>query len=394
MDERLIALQSAPRFASLAYTLAEGQSVATALQAPLYSGASAVEALLQESRSPEIIHIATHGFYLRRAELSGDAEDTLAARATLDDPLERSGLVLAGANAYLDLKTPPLRAQDGILFAAEIVDLDLHQTDLVCLSACQSGQGEIRLGEGLRGLRSAFSAAGCRSLVCALWQIPDQASQQLVNLFYTKLLKGIPRAEALRSARRALQAAYPRDPLFWAGLVLDGSPAQLYRFKPAGTLKVATINFSEWGLNRSKERRKPVTPAEIAEDFYRQGLDYLDMGKTDEAFQAFDVSHPPARGAAGDRLPGALPACGDAAQFGPLPRSFRGIRPLVGHARPARKPAHQRAERPRDNPRAGQPVHRCHQGFQRGAGIYRRLALRPGLAAGQPRLCKQHGFSS
>ncbi len=288
MDERLTVLQSAPRFASLAYTLAEGQSVAAALQVPLYSGASAVETLLQESRSPEIIHVATHGFYLRRVEPSGDAEDTLAARAALDDPLERSGLVLAGANAYLDLKTPPLRAQDGILFAAEIVDLDLHQTDLVCLSACQSGQGEIRLGEGLRGLRSAFSAAGCRSLVCALWQIPDQASQQLVNLFYTELLKGVPRAEALRSARRALQAAYPRDPLFWAGLVLDGSPAELYRFKPAGTLRVATINFREWGLNQSKERRKPVTPAEIAEDFYQQGLDYLDTGKTDEAFQAFD----------------------------------------------------------------------------------------------------------
>ncbi len=288
MDERLSALQAGPRFEKLDYTLPEGTAVAAALEVPLHSAGDALETLLKNSHSPEIIHMATHGFYLRRAKPAGSAQDLLEARSALDDPLERSGLVLAGANAFLDMKTPPPRAEDGILFASEIVDLDLSHTDLVCLSACQSGQGDIRLGEGLQGLRSAFSAAGSRSLVSALWQLPDKASQQIIELFYASLLKGAPRAEALRAARQTLQAAYPRDPLFWAGLVLDGSPGPLYRFKPTSSLKVVTVNFRDWGLNPSAKKKPPETPAEIAESYYDQGLALLDEDKAEDALRAFD----------------------------------------------------------------------------------------------------------
>jgi CHAT domain-containing protein len=280
-------------FVELPGTRAEGAAVAARIESIAVTGDEAVEARLLQSAAADIIHIATHGIYLEpppqapaAAPSTLEFDDRLKRRARLADPMERSGLVFAGANAVLAGLAVPPAAGDGIVFASEIVDLDLRATDLVVLSACQTAIGDVRTGDGVQGLRRAFAGAGCRSLVCALWRIPDQISASWMETFYDALMQQQSKSAALATARARLRAQYPGQPAYWGGFILTGDPKPLRRFDPLSDLTVASISMK--GLfDRNGDAPRSRTPAEEIEARYNAGREKLRQGDVDAAIQLF-----------------------------------------------------------------------------------------------------------
>ncbi len=187
----------------------------------------ATESALKAAHGPRLLHIATHGFFLRDATLPAPppaesrglgllAND--AAPPSLENALLRSGLVLAGANLRRD------SSDDGILTALELAGLDLQGTRLVVLSACNTGLGEIRRGEGVYGLRRALTLAGAESQVMSLWPVSDRATRDLMVAFYQGLQRGQNRTEAMRQVQlRMLQTGTRRHPYYWAGFIQTGA---------------------------------------------------------------------------------------------------------------------------------------------------------------------------
>jgi CHAT domain-containing protein len=205
-------------FPRLPGTRVEGERIAVRLGVqPVLSGA-ALEHQLKGCRSPRLLHLATHGFFLpdqerppdqlsRNLELMsfGDTpgRDRLSGPG-MENPMLRSGLALAGANTFLQGRAPPEEAEDGLLTAEDVAGLDLLDTELVVLSACETGLGEVHIGEGVFGLRRAFIVAGAKTLVMSLWKVPDLATAFLMDCFYDNLLsRGLDRDLALREAQRA-----------------------------------------------------------------------------------------------------------------------------------------------------------------------------------------------
>ncbi|MEN6483623.1 MAG: CHAT domain-containing protein, partial [Syntrophobacteraceae bacterium] len=229
----------APHFERLPGTRSEGEHIAGMLDVKPRLEKLASKGQLKEAHSPRILHIATHGFFLPDQAPPGDredrqddtlkgAEDRRAGFLTraMENPLLRSGLVLAGANAWLKgLRLPP-EAGDGILTGEDASGLDLLSTDLVVLSACETGLGDIRVGEGVFGLRRAFLLAGAKTLVMSLWKVPDAQTQMLMEEFYRRILAGQPRAEALRGAQLKVKEIYP-DPVYWGAFVCQGDPGTM-----------------------------------------------------------------------------------------------------------------------------------------------------------------------
>jgi CHAT domain-containing protein len=185
-------------------------------------GADARKDRIVECRSPHVLHIASHGFSVADLhQLLGEERGTLPKIVT-DDPMLRSGIALAGANDTLAGTGDP----DGVLFAHEVLDLDLAGTELVVLAACDSGLGRVSAGHGVYGLRRAFSIAGARSQLMSLWQVPSTETAELVIDFYCLLGEGVGRAEALAQAKAALRRKKPH-PYYWSGFVIEGVPDPL-----------------------------------------------------------------------------------------------------------------------------------------------------------------------
>jgi CHAT domain-containing protein len=216
-------------FARLAGTRTEGEQVATLLGVRSFCGADATERVVKGAASPRILHLATHGFFLaERSESAEGAPPAPRLKGRLENPMLRSGLALAGANTWLANGALPEGAEDALLNGEDVSGMDLVATDLVVLSACESGLGEIQAGEGVFGLRRAFVLAGAATLVVSLWPVPDEQTQLLMGDFYGRLLAGAPRVEALRSAQLVLKATYP-DPRWWGAFICIGDPGPLYR---------------------------------------------------------------------------------------------------------------------------------------------------------------------
>ena len=200
----------------------------------VYQGREALEEVFEGMRAPRLLHVATHGYFFPYQEvLAGDlpgsperfgAERRLARIRGTENPLLRSGLVLAGANA-VGAETDSLGVDDGWLTAEEIGLLNLQGTELVVLSACETGLGEVRLGEGVSGLRRAFRYAGARTLVMSLFLVEDQATQELMGRFYRRLKAGHGKLEALRGAQlEMMRRKGGAHPFYWASFVLVGDP--------------------------------------------------------------------------------------------------------------------------------------------------------------------------
>jgi len=225
-------------FSVLPGTCQEGAQVADLLDAELVQGDLALETAIKACRSPRVLHIATHGLFLPDAASNSEVEgaqsppvrDRQESRLTrlvqIQNPLLRSGLALVGANTWLQGGTLPPEAEDGILTAEEVSGLDLSDTELVVLSACETGLGDIQVGEGVFGLRRAFVLAGARTLVMSLWKVPDRQTQELMVDFYQRILKGQPRADSLRAAQLAMKEKYPA-PLYWGAFICQGYPGPL-----------------------------------------------------------------------------------------------------------------------------------------------------------------------
>jgi CHAT domain-containing protein len=182
----------------------------------------ASEATLKGVKSPTLMHIATHGYFLADADLSkgGDAMGVDAENAK-DNPLLRSGLILAGAprqgNATQDLESN----DNGVLTAYEAMNLSLDGTDLIILSACETGLGDVRAGEGVYGLQRAFLVAGANALIMSLWKVDDDATQQLMTNFYTNWTKLGNKQKAFKQAQLQLMTKY-KEPYYWGAFVMMG----------------------------------------------------------------------------------------------------------------------------------------------------------------------------
>jgi CHAT domain-containing protein/Flp pilus assembly protein TadD len=214
-------------------TAAEAAAIAQLLpNATVLTGDDASEGRLKQVQAPQILHIATHGFFLTdlpRLALAGRGLGVIAGgdvetlRTTPEQPLEnpllRSGLALAGFNQRSD------GAEDGVFTALEASGLNLVGTQLVVLSACETGLGDIANGEGVYGLRRAFAIAGAETQLLSLWQVDDFATQQLMVAYYEQLLAGGGRAEALRQVQLDLinsDGPYAH-PYYWAAFIVSGN---------------------------------------------------------------------------------------------------------------------------------------------------------------------------
>jgi CHAT domain-containing protein len=223
------------RFADLPGTREEGIAVAGLLRVEPHLDRDASEERLKAARSPLVLHIATHGFFLPapEAESAGTGRST-GTDAASRNPLVRSGIALAGANAWLRGEPMPAGIDDGVLTGEDILSIDLDATELVVLSACETGLGDIVAGEGVMGLRRAFAVAGARTLVLSLWKVPDLQTRMLMESFYRALLEGKGCAEALRQARLEVRERYPA-PWYWAAFVCQGDPEPVPGFSASVT---------------------------------------------------------------------------------------------------------------------------------------------------------------
>lgn len=197
-----------------------------------FQGPEALEEVLKTMKAPRVLHLATHGFFVDHEPDAAWKEGSGAGWARgrlkqMDNPLLRSGIVLAGANTVGD-KDRSGKVEDGWVTAEEIALLNLRGTELVVLSACQTGLGDLKAGEGVSGLRWAFLYAGARTLVTSLFEVPDAETRDLMKQFYGRL-KTQSKLDALQGARLALieqrRASHgAAHPFFWASFVLVGDP--------------------------------------------------------------------------------------------------------------------------------------------------------------------------
>jgi CHAT domain-containing protein/lipopolysaccharide biosynthesis regulator YciM len=214
-------------FAPLGGTHLEAQAIKSLFaEAAIWTGTQATESLLKKVAAPRIMHIATHGFFLTDTPQASDtgAEKTRAINTgvKIENPLLRSGLALAGANLNKN------SGDDGILTALEATSLNLWGTKLVTLSACDTGVGEVKNGEGIYGLRRAFVLAGSETLVMSLWPVSDYVTRELMTAYYKGLKQGQGRGEALRQVQLAMLKRKGREhPFFWASFIQAGEWANL-----------------------------------------------------------------------------------------------------------------------------------------------------------------------
>ena len=210
--------------------------------ARMLSAAEATEGALKQIRGPRILHVATHGFFLtdqpRPAESrefglgAGTSSGGIAAAPAVASPGEnlllRSGLILAGVNQRQSGTN-----EDGVLTAGEAAALDLWGTKLVVLSACETGLGDVRNGDGVYGLRRALVLAGSESQVMSLWKVSDEATRDLMRAYYTRLQQGGGRTEGLRQVQLEMLNK-------GAGVQQGGERGLL----DSGGAKARTVNYS------------------------------------------------------------------------------------------------------------------------------------------------------
>jgi len=169
-------------------------------QKPLQQ-AQATESAVRVVRSPKILHLATHGFFLKNQEIffpgTLSISDNSLSTPLETNPMVRSGLALAGANHAKEIAS----GDDGLLPALEVTSMDLRGTDLVVLSACETGLGQVHVGEGVYGLRRAFALAGAKNLVMSLWKANDLMTLYQMKEFYRAYRDGASAASALREAQ-------------------------------------------------------------------------------------------------------------------------------------------------------------------------------------------------
>ncbi|HZX75230.1 MAG TPA: CHAT domain-containing protein, partial [Cyclobacteriaceae bacterium] len=167
-------------------------------------GENASEANIKSSKNPGVLHIATHGFFLKE-----NAQEKISS-------MIRSGIILAGVNNTDD------QFEDGVLTASEATNLQLDSTYLVVLSACETGLGDVKNGEGVYGLQRGFIVAGTKYLLMSLWKIDDLATASLMENIYSEWLKSGDLPASVKEAQLLLRKDYPQ-PFYWGSFILLGN---------------------------------------------------------------------------------------------------------------------------------------------------------------------------
>ncbi|MBF0428058.1 MAG: tetratricopeptide repeat protein [Magnetococcales bacterium] len=196
----------------------------------IYSQLDAQEKVVQSIQNPpEILHIATHGFFLkpddslRKRLLKMQRGGEMKLPPPGDNPLLRAGLAFAGINSNASFLGEIDTRNDGVLTALEVLSIDLTGTKLAVLSACETGLGEVHEGEGVYGLRRSFQEAGAESVIASLWEVSDAGTQALMTGLYQRLMAGKTPHEALRESRLELMDSQEwADPYIWSAFMLVG----------------------------------------------------------------------------------------------------------------------------------------------------------------------------
>ncbi len=180
------------------------------------------ETSVKQISSPQIVHIATHGYFKKDVDVGGSVFGIHTDNAA-NNPLLRSGLILAGAGKSLadTLEADITLHDNGLLTAYEAMNLNLDKTQLVVLSACETGLGEVKSGEGVYGLQRAFQVAGADALIMSLWKVSDEATQQLMTNFYQNWIQSGDKHAAFRQAQLSLMEQYA-EPYYWGAFVMIG----------------------------------------------------------------------------------------------------------------------------------------------------------------------------
>ncbi len=170
-------------------------------------------------KSPRIIHIATHGYFFSDPKQSKASNDKLIFKVS-EQPLLRSGLILSGGNHVWEGNNPISGKEDGILTAYEISNMNLSNTELVVLSACETGLGDIKGSEGVYGLQRAFKMAGAKYIIMSLWSVPDKQTSEFMKAFYTNWQDNqMTIRDAFNKTQLEMRERFI-SPYNWAGFVL------------------------------------------------------------------------------------------------------------------------------------------------------------------------------
>lgn len=197
----------------------------------IYTEQNATEDNLKRVANPGVIHIATHGFFeADNGETNKAKTKKKDEQEVIDNPLLKSGLYLAGSSLTILKRKNLVTAteyneagrEDGVLTAYEAMNLSLEKTDLVVLSACETGLGEVKNGEGVYGLQRAFQVAGAKAIIISLWTVSDNATQKLMTNFYKEWMQTGNKRQAFINAQMALRKEF-QDPYYWGAFVMVGN---------------------------------------------------------------------------------------------------------------------------------------------------------------------------
>lgn len=197
----------------------------------VFTQKTAQEEVVLNVHQPQVLHLATHGYFAEKGtgplncRPNAIDKSDVGPQPQQDNPLVRSGLAMTGANNACNAGN----SIDGLLTAYELSGVDLQGTDLVTLSACQTGTGDIENGDGVYGLRRVLALAGARNVVMSLWRVDDLWTARQMKSFYRAYGEGRSPMEALRSAQLAtladlIKEGRTRDPRLWAAFIVQGVP--------------------------------------------------------------------------------------------------------------------------------------------------------------------------
>lgn len=214
-----VAIPSTKKEIENIYRLLKGKGVSVSVFDSIAANEESFKSL--HRRSPDILHLATHGFVIdtpQKAE-GNKFVATTNIYSQKDSYLMWAGLMLAGGNNIWQGRFNLTNVEDGILTADEISRLDLSNTKLVVLSACETARGKVDPVDGVYGLQRAFKLAGVQTIVMSLWKVQDDATAMLMTQFYTYLTNGMEKHQALWAAMMDVRKKY-KDPYYWAGFVM------------------------------------------------------------------------------------------------------------------------------------------------------------------------------